>query len=53
MLLLDIPQKYAMERGGWSSAQTIEKIHQHTFADEKNAVDEKINSFFEVLICND
>ena len=53
MLLLGIPQKYAMERGGWSSSQTMEKIYQHTFTDEKNAVDEKINSFFEGLLTSE
>lgn len=52
MLLLGIPQKYAMERGGWSSAQTMEKIYQHTFDDEKNAVDAKINDFFDGLIAD-
>lgn len=50
MLLLGIPQKYAMERGGWSTSQTMEKIYQHTFTDEKNAADEKINDFFNGLI---
>ena len=41
-----------MERGGWSCAQTMEKIYQHTFDDEKNAVDEKINGFFDGLIAD-
>lgn len=50
MLLLGIPQKYAMERGGWSTAQTMETIYQHTFAEEKEIVDKKIDDFFTRLL---
>ena len=50
MLLLGIPQKYAMERGGWSSSQTMEKIYQHTFKDEKKQVDASVNDFISNLI---
>lgn len=50
MLLMGIPQKYAMERGGWSSSQTMEKIYQHTFKDEKKQVDANINEFISNLI---
>ncbi len=50
MLLLGTPQKYAMERGGWSSSQTMEKIYQHPFQDEKKQVDENINDFISNLI---
>lgn len=50
MLLLGVPQKYAMERGGWSSPQTMERIYQHTFKDEKKNVDENINNYINNLI---
>lgn len=50
MLLLGIPQKYAMERGGWSSSQTMEKIYQHTFVTEREAADRKVNDFLENLL---
>lgn len=50
MLLLGTPQKYTMERGGWSSSQTMEKIYQHTLQDEKKQVDENINDFISNLI---
>lgn len=49
MLLLNIPQKYAMERGGWDNIQTMDKIYQYTFTDEKAEVDNKINRFFEEM----
>lgn len=49
MAYLDIPQKYALERGGWDNIQTMDKIYQYTFKDEKKAVDDKINDFFTKL----
>ena len=49
MAYLGIPQKYAMERGGWDNVQTMDKIYQFTFKDAKKAVDDKINDFFTKL----
>jgi integrase len=49
MAYLGIPQKYALERGGWDDIQTMDKIYQYTFKDEKQAVDDKINDFFTEL----
>ena len=46
MLYLNIPAKYAMERGGWSDIKTMDKIYQYTFSDEKQIVDKRINDFF-------
>lgn len=31
MLMLGIPDKYAMERGGWSSPHIMKEVYQHTF----------------------
>lgn len=50
MLYLGIPSKYAMERGGWDDINTMDKIYQFTFEDEKKAIDDKINDFFDSLI---
>ena len=47
MLSLGIPDKYAMERGGWATNATLKNVYQHTFYEERRRVDEKINSFFE------
>lgn len=50
MLALGIPDKYAMERGGWSSPHVMKSVYQHTFTAEREAVDDKIDEFFEQRI---
>ncbi len=50
MLALGIPDKYAMERGGWSSTSVMKSVYQHTFNAERQAVDEKIDCFFNEII---
>lgn len=49
MLKLGIADKYAMERGGWSSNATMKNIYQHTISSEKQNVDDTINSYFQSL----
>lgn len=46
MGFLGIPLKYALERGGWDDVNTMDKIYQYSFSDEKKMVDDKINRFF-------
>lgn len=46
MLALGIPDKYAMERGGWSSPAVLKSVYQHTFTAEREAADNKIDSYF-------
>ena len=46
MLALGIPDKYAMERGGWSSTNIMKSVYQHTFTAERKAADEKIDNYF-------
>lgn len=43
---LGIPDKYIMERGGWSSSQVLQDVYQHTMRDKKNEFAEKINDHF-------
>lgn len=50
MLQLGIPEKYAMERGGWTTNSTLQNVYQHTFSAERQAVDEKIDGYFEKLL---
>ena len=50
MLLLNIPDKYAMERGGWSTNATLKAVYQHTFSEERKQVDEKIDSYFNGIL---
>ena len=46
MLALGIPDKYAMERGGWSSTNIMKSVYQHTFTAERQAADQKIDDYF-------
>lgn len=49
MLMLNIPEKYAMERGGWKTPNVMKSVYQHTFTEERIAVDDKMDSYFETL----
>lgn len=53
MLALGIPDKYAMERGGWKTNSVMKNIYQHTMKQERTAVDTRINEFFEQTIAHD
>lgn len=46
MALLRVPDKYAMERGGWKTDKVMKKVYTHTFSDERQAVDNAIDNFF-------
>lgn len=50
MLGLGIPDKYAMERGGWSSANVLKSIYQHTLTPERQAADIKIDDYFNKFV---
>ena len=50
MLALNIPDKYAMERGGWSTDHVMKTVYQHTFSAERQAADDKIDTYFESVI---
>ena len=52
MLKLGIPDKYAMERGGWSTTSTLKRVYQETFSDERRSVDRKIDDYFEKIYEN-
>lgn len=49
MLALGIPDKYAMERGGWSSTNVMKAVYQSTFSAKREAVDAEIDDYFEAL----
>ena len=49
MLALGIPDKYAMERGGWSSDHVMKSVYQHTFSAEREAADDKIDDYFQSI----
>ena len=50
MLMLGVPDKYAMERGGWSTNATLKNVYQHTFTDERKRVDKQIDDFFNDIL---
>lgn len=50
MLELGIPDKYAMERGGWASNNTLKSVYQHTFTKKRKEVDEQIDDYFYKLL---
>ncbi|WP_455438063.1 tyrosine-type recombinase/integrase [Hungatella hathewayi] len=47
MALLRIPDKYAMERGGWKTDVVMKKVYMHTFSPEREDVDNMIDAYFE------
>lgn len=50
MLSLGIPDKYAMERGGWSNPTIMRSVYQHTFDADRQKVDAIIDGFFNGLV---
>lgn len=50
MLAENIPDKYAMERGGWSSLSTMKDRYQHTFSDERLKNEAIINEHFNSIM---
>ena len=46
MLVLGVPDKYAMERGGWASNNVLKSVYQHTFSDERQRIDNRIDDYF-------
>ena len=49
MLALNVPDKYAMERGGWSDFSVMKNRYQHTFTKQRYASDVMINEYFSNL----
>lgn len=52
MALLRIPDKYAMERGGWKTDFVMKNIYTHTFTEERETIDKKIDVYFDGIINN-
>lgn len=46
MLSLGVPDKYAMERGGWSTPSVMKSVYQHTMSAERRRVDAAIDAYF-------
>ena len=50
MLMLGVPDKYAMERGGWSTDNILKSVYQQTFSAERVRFDEIIDGYFSSVI---
>lgn len=50
MLALGVPDKYAMERGGWSTTSTLKNVYQQTMSAERQRFDKVIDGYFEKII---
>lgn len=46
MLALNVPEKYAMERGGWKTPHVMKGVYEHTFSAERQRVDALIDDYF-------
>lgn len=44
-----VPDKYIMERGGWSSVNTLQKIYTHTLPNMTNEATQKVTEKFAAL----
>lgn len=52
MLALNIPDKYAMERMGYSTPATLKKVYQHTMSGKRQEVTDTINSQMNMLFAD-
>lgn len=50
MAVLQIPDKYAQERGGWKTDRVMKKVYTHTFSRERQEVDNRIGDYFNEII---
>ena len=50
MLMLGVPDKYAMERGEWSTDNILKNVYQQTFSAERVRFDEIIDGYFSSVI---
>lgn len=52
MAMLDIPEKYAQERGGWKTPHTMKSVYMHTFTEQRIQADEKVDAYMENIIAS-
>lgn len=50
MAALGVPEKYAMERGGWSSPSIMREVYQHTFSAQADAVADQMDDYFNSIV---
>ena len=50
MALLQLPDKYALERGGWKTDSIMKKVYTHTFSEHRKRADKTMDDFFEKTV---
>lgn len=50
MLSLNIPDKYAQNRGGWATNHTMKAVYQHMMTSKRGAVDDTIDAYYSNLL---
>ena len=50
MELLNVPEKYTMDRGGWSSKQTMKGRYQHIYNAEQHRINAQIDAYYLGLV---
>lgn len=53
MHVLGVPDRYIMERGGWSTDKTLKAVYQHTMSDQAQEFNKRIKSYFEKMQRNE
>ena len=48
--MLNVPEKYAMEMGGWSTPDVYKNVYQETFDSERNKADGIIDDYFNKVV---
>lgn len=48
--MLNVPEKYAMEMGGWSTPDVYKNVYQETFDSERTKADNVIDEYFNGII---
>lgn len=46
---LNVPDKYIMQRGGWSSSAVLKNVYQHTLDDKQKQHNKNINAYFDKM----
>lgn len=52
MAALNVPERYAMDRGGWSTPSIMRNVYQHTFSSVDNAISDTIDNYFDRILTN-
>ena len=45
--MLGIPARVMQEKGGWKTPYTMQKVYQHTFAQDRVEADDKMDAYYE------